>query len=243
MELLTVAEQADEAMAKTAPAVSMFERLAMDPTVSVEKLEKLIDMQERIMRLNAEAAYNAAFSVMQPEIPVIVERGRTDKGSFAELEDIVEVVRPILARHGFSLNHKTEWPEAGKVRIVAVLRHRGGHHDTSEFIGGADTSGSKNAIQALASTISYGRRYTTNDVLCIVTRGQDRDGALPKDAPTAPDGYSNWLDDLRAVASEGSKALSATWASSKESFRDYAQKHDRASVQAIKIAASKAGAK
>jgi hypothetical protein len=37
----------------------------------------------------------------------------------------------------------------------------------------ADTSGSKNSIQAIGSTISYAKRYTVTMLLNIVTVGQD----------------------------------------------------------------------
>src|SRR6185295_6009416 len=45
-----------------------------------------------------------------------------------------------------------------------------GHERTSEFLADADTSGSKNAIQARGSAVSYGHRYTTKDLLNITTR-------------------------------------------------------------------------
>ena len=70
-ELLAEAEP--DAIAVTVP-VQMFERLACDPNVDVAKLEKLIEMQERIMRHQAKAAFDAAFAEMQGEIPIITER-------------------------------------------------------------------------------------------------------------------------------------------------------------------------
>jgi hypothetical protein len=38
-----------------------------------------------------------------------------------------------------------------------------------------DSSGSKNAVQAIGSTTSYGRRYAASMLLNIVTRGEDDD--------------------------------------------------------------------
>jgi hypothetical protein len=159
----------------SAGLVAVIERLAENPQIDVAKLEKVIELQERILRHNAEAAFDASFAEMQPHIPVIIEHGKTDKGSFAELEDIVTAVRPVLATYGFGLSHQTIWPPDGGLVIVGRLTHRGGHSRTSEFKAPPDTSGSKNAVQALGSTVSYGRRYTTKDLLCIVTRGEDDD--------------------------------------------------------------------
>lgn len=219
-------------------AVTMFERLAKDPAVDVDKLQRLIDMQERIMRRQAEAAYNADFSVMQPEIPVIIEKGKTDKGTFAELEDIVEVVRPILAKHGFALTHKTEWPEKATVRVIGILTHRDGHRETSEFIAGADQSGSKNAIQALGSSVSYGRRYTTKDLLCIVTRGEDNDGKTAE-AGKEPTGYADWFAKLEKAAERGLTILTAGFNEGSPEFKNYVTRTDKARWLALKTQAGK----
>ena len=146
-------------------AVAMFERLARDPSVDVDKLERLIAMQERIIRHNAEASFNAAFSQMLPEVPTIIERAQADKFKYAPLQDIVEPLRPVLARHGFSVSFRTEWPDPKTVKVIGILAHSAGHSRQSEFMSAADTSGSKNAIQALGSAVMYGKR-TPSTICC-----------------------------------------------------------------------------
>ena len=42
-----------------------------------------------------------------------------------------------------------------------------------------DTSGSKNGVQAVASSVSYGKRYTAGLLLNITTTGEDDDGNGP----------------------------------------------------------------
>ncbi|WP_185835578.1 ERF family protein [Pseudomonas aeruginosa] len=39
----------------------------------------------------------------------------------------------------------------------------------------ADTSGNKNAVQAVASSVSYGKRYTAGALLNFTTHGEDDD--------------------------------------------------------------------
>ena len=200
----------------------MFERLAKDPAVDVEKLERLIAMQERILTHQAKASFNRAFATMQGEIPAIVEKGRTNNGTYARLEDIVEQVRPILQKHGFTLSHRTEWPDQKTVRVVGILTHQDGHERTSEFLSGADASGNKNAIQGYGSAVSYGRRYTTKDLLNIVTRDEDDDGQSAGRKPVAaPEGFDNWWIDLELVAKEGTKALSEAWNKSRKDYRKH----------------------
>lgn len=210
--------------------ILMFERLALSSDVDVDKLQKLIDMQERILDRNAKAAFDAAFAEMQAEIPVIIERGHTDKASYAPLEDVIEPLRPILQKHGFSLSHQSEWPAAGVVKIIGILTHKQGHEKRSEFLTQADTGPGRNAVQALGSAMTYGRRYTTADLLMIVTRkGVDDDGekAGRKTSKEAPAGYEVWLEDLETVAEEGEAALKAVWEKSRKDFREYLMNNDR----------------
>lgn len=166
------------------PATLMFERLAKDPSVDVEKLERLIALQERMLAHDAKAAFDAAFAQMQLEIPEIDERGQIIvkgqlQSTYALNEDIQAALRPILHKHGFGLGFETEWPDDRTILITGVLTHRYGHTRRSRFKAAGDQSGNKNAIQALASTISYGHRYTTKDLLNVTTRGEDRDGHAP----------------------------------------------------------------
>lgn len=220
----------EQAMASAVvPSVSMFERLASDPNVDVAKLEKLIEMQERVLAHQAEAAFDEAFAVMQAELKVVVARAKGDNGKwhYAPREDITEMARPILSKHGFSMSHETEWPDKGTVLIIGVLAHRQGHKRRSRFQSAADTSGSKNAVQALGSTIEYGRRYTTCDLLNIVTRGADDDArrATENKKAEAPDGYDEWLSTLALKANDGLPALQEMWATANRDsdLRKYAE--------------------
>lgn len=220
------------------PVMSMIERLAANPDVDVDKLQRLIDMQKDVMAVNAKAAFNAAFARMQAEIPTVAERGKTDKTPYATLEDIIEAVRPVLHRHGFSLSHRTEWPDKGTVKVVGILTHEQGFSRESEFLSAADASGSKNAIQALGSAVAYGRRYTTKDLLNIATRFEDDDGK-GTDAAKAPAGYAEWLAHMDKLVADGcdSGALTAAWESSEDTFRKFIAKTDRAHVEGWKAKA------
>ena len=209
---------------------TMFERLAADPNVPVDKLERLIAMQERIEANNARSAFNAAFAEMQIEIPTVHERGKTDKATYARLEDIIEAVRPVLGKHGFALSHRTEWPDAKTVKVVGILMHREGHARESEFLSAADASGSKNAIQALGSAVAYGRRYTTKDLLNIATSDEDDDGRAAgkagKPDATVPEGYDLWRDGMSDIAEQGTGPLQVAFQKSKREYREYITKNE-----------------
>lgn len=221
--------------------VSQIVALAANPDMDVAKLEKLIDLQERVMKRDAEAAFNAAFTAMQSVLPIIVSKVKGDKWKYAPLEDIIEVVRPLLKEHGFSLSHRTEWPEKTTLKVIGILSHVQGHSRESEFQSAADASGSKNAIQGLGSANHYGRRYTTNDLLGIVTRDGDDDGSKAGTADVVdPKGYEDWRMDLEVTAQErGLAALTDAWKESSQQFRDHTFKHYRKAWEVTKQTAAK----
>lgn len=220
----------------------MIERLAAMPDFDVAKLEKLIDMQERILNRNAEAAFNAAFADMQAEIPTIVEKGKTDKGKYAKQEDIVETVKPILKKFGFSISFRTEWPDK-LIKIVGILTHRDGHARTSEFLTEADALTGRNAIQARGSAVTYGRRYTTTDLLNITSREQLDDDGRNAGKPAPPDGFEKYWKQLVEASDKGTAALEAVWACSQDepykSYRKYIAQYDPSEIQALKVKAKK----
>lgn len=218
----------------------MFERLATNPQVNPESLKALLDVRERMLDREAEGAFNAAFIAMRPKLPTIVERKQGDKWKYAPREDIVEIVTPILHEFHFSLSHETDWtPDGSQAIVVALLTHVQGHTRRSKFMSPADNSGSKNAVQGRGSAIEYGKRYTTEDVLGLVTRDMDTNGALPKQAPP---GFDEWALDLELVADEGTKALRDAWQKSKPEFREHLASL-KGKSDALKMRAKKADEK
>lgn len=224
--------------------VSMFERLAKDPAVDPDKLERLIGLHERVLGRNAKAAFDAAYARMAPQIPEINERGQiVVKGSvrstYAKLEDIHASVKTILQAHGFALRHRTEWDREGVIRIVGILSHEEGHSEESAFEAPMDRSEFRTDIQSMGSTVSYGRRYTTIDLLNISTRAQDNDGATAG-RPQPPTGYEDWWFELMAAAGRGQKALDAFWGDiklSKPDFKTYTVTSNKAAWEGLKKSA------
>lgn len=162
--------------------LNVIARAAADPNVDIDKLERLLQMQERVLARDARAAYFAALAEMQPNLPVIGERGAisTDRGktvqsTYALWEDVNEAIRPILAEHGFALSFKVRRTE-GEIITTGILSHRGGHSEETELSLPTDASGSKNAVQAVGSSTSYGKRYTAFALLNLTSTGEDDDG-------------------------------------------------------------------
>lgn len=223
----------------------VIERLALNPEVDVAKLEKIIELQERILRHQAKADFARAFSKMQGEIPVITERGEIEvdgriRSRYATNEDIQSTVKPILQRHGFSLRFRHEY-DGPKMKIIGILAHDAGHCEQDEFLTAPDNGGKMNDIQRIGSARSYGQRYCTLALLNIATRGADDDGraAGGSQAPDPPAGYSEWFLDMTSTADNGWPALSEAWKKSKKEFREYSGAHDTANWKELRAKATK----
>lgn len=177
--------------------VSMFERLCRDPSVDVEKLQRLMDMQERVIKRNAEASFNAALAQLQADLPMIEERGGIKDRSgnvqsrYALWEDVNKAILPCLRTHGFSLTFRQEQKDGG-ICVTGVLSHKEGHSERTSITLPTDTSGSKNAVQAVGSSVSYGKRYTAGMLLNLtsgdIEQDDDADSTGTASAPITPTG-------------------------------------------------------
>lgn len=172
--------------------IHIIERAARDPSVDIDKMQRLMDMQERILVRNARAAYASALASMQPELPVIDRKGKIEvrkkdaagertgavqqSTPYALWEDINEGIRPVLAKHGFALSFRVGVAQDGKLTITGILSHREGHAEETTITLQHDSTGSKNAVQAVGSSVSYGKRYTAGALLNLTSRGEDDDG-------------------------------------------------------------------
>lgn len=163
-------------------------RAARDPAVDVEKMERLLEMHDRVQARQAKMAFIEAKRAMRPDLPIITQKGHIvirDKSNpnkilqdtaFARFEDINEEVMPIVTRHGFDLSFRNATAPDGKVRVYTILTHSDGHSEETYFDLPHDSSGSKNSVQAIGSSTSYAKRYGLLSILNITTMGEDDNG-------------------------------------------------------------------
>lgn len=174
--------------------LEVISKAARDPAVDIDKMERLLQMQERAEARYAEVAFADAFAEMQPKLPVITMNGQiVHKGQviseFSDWPNINKVILPILHEYGFGLSFKPAKAEKpGHVAVTAILRHRLGHQDDATVELPADGSGAKNAPQAVGSSLTYGKRYAGVLILNLTIEGEDDDGsaAAPKVQHQAP---------------------------------------------------------
>jgi len=180
-------EKAVVAVSETTALVSVIERAARDPNIDIDKMERLLVMQEKIFARNAKADFNAAMAECQAEMPRIYPRSKNDQTNsfYAGLDEIDVIARPIYTKHGFALSFGTaDCPVEGCYRQTCEVSHRGGHSEMRQADLPTDMVGikgnpNKTGVQGFGSTMTYGQRYITKLVFNIVIGGEDNDGNGP----------------------------------------------------------------
>lgn len=172
--------------------MAIIERAARDPAVDIDKMERLMAMKERMDTARAKAEFDRALSEMQPKLPVVHKNGKItikEKGTetviqstpYALFEDINIAIAPILAEYGFAISFRTS--AEAKVKVTAILSHRDGHREETTLELMHDSTGSKNSVQAIGSSVSYGKRYTMCAILNITVKGEDDDAKKAGEVP------------------------------------------------------------
>lgn len=160
---------------ETAAVLHMIERAARDPSVDMDKMLKLMDMRDKAETKQARKAFDEAVSAAKSAIPPIT-RNATGHNSkkYADFGAIAKVVDPVLGQHGLSYRFRTS--QADRISVTCILSHKAGHSEETTLIGPADTTGNKNAIQAIGSTLTYLQRYSLVQMLGLAAAADD-DGA------------------------------------------------------------------
>lgn len=187
---LDIRNEANIIPASDAPMVAMIERIVMDPTIPIDRLEQMLAMKERMedraredQDRQAKKAYFAAMSKCQAELPVVTKNRKNEhtRSLYADLAAIEEQAMPIIHRHGFAVSFQPDgYNDKGELRILWEICHEEGHvrNGVGEIpVDGAGSQGkvNKTGTQAFGSTATYGRRY----LLCMlfnISTGEDRDG-------------------------------------------------------------------
>lgn len=209
-ESSNIVERVPATLTSIDPMIAMIERVVCDPAASTEKLEKMLELRERMEdRARQEdereykRKYNHAMAECQKEL-VVISKMTTNKyigTTYADLAAIARDADPIIHKHGFSISFQPDGTnDKGELVLRWTIAHSGGHMETGTAAFPMDASGTqgktnKTPIQALGSTITYGRRYLKLMLFDIAT-GEDNDGNAIQERPTITDAQKKRLQEL-----------------------------------------------
>jgi hypothetical protein len=145
---------------------------AVERGADLDMIEKLMNLQERWEASQARKAFDEAISAAKADIPPIERtgKGHNDK-RYATFAAIARVVDPIISQHGLSYRFRTS--QGDRISVTCILSHKSGHFEETTLSGPPDASGSKNAIQAIGSTLSYLQRYSLIQMLGLAAADDD----------------------------------------------------------------------
>lgn len=181
-QALQVREGAAVPVAATTPGDLL--RYALEQNADLDKLERLMDLQQRWQAEQARMKFTAAVAAFRAEAPVISKDGLVDyqpsgkprvRYRHATLGNVLATIREPMSRHGLSHQWNTTQENKG-ITITCRVTHAAGHYEETSLCAGPDTSGGKNPIQQVASTVTYLQRYTLLSLLGLATGDQDDDG-------------------------------------------------------------------
>lgn len=170
------------------PASTILELLATvarNGKEGVENLKELHPLYKEERDVERQAEFSSALVQLQASIPPIPQDGISSipgqlPRRYATLKNIKKVTKPLMALHGFALTTTERVTDDGKREYSGELRFKNGIAITAILTLEMDKSGSKNAVQASGSTLTYGRRNLYKMLLDIDEEGDDPDGVDPE---------------------------------------------------------------
>lgn len=151
---------------------------------SIDTIERLSALAEKMMQRDAEVAFNKSMHLAQQEMrrigaDAVNPQTRSKYATYTKMD---AALRPIYSKHGFSLRFKTaDSPKPDHVRVVGILSHIDGHSDESFVDMPADGKGAKGndvmtKTHAAGSALSYGERYLLKMIFNVAVGETDDDG-------------------------------------------------------------------
>lgn len=221
-ELIEVPQHTTQTALSATPTPSDLLRLAIDKGADLDRLERLMDLQAKYEAGQARKAFTAAMTDLKSRnLTVRKDKSVAFSGTAYTHSSLAEVVETVV-RHmaDAGLSHRWTVAQEGKsITVACVITHELGHSEQVVMTAAPDDSGKKNAIQQVASTITYLQRYTLMAACGLASRDmpdddgrgseQHREAApvqaisqeqyelladLMRSTDTAPDGFLRYLN-------------------------------------------------
>ncbi len=150
-------------------------RMAVSQNADLDKLTKLMDLQERWEAGEAKKLFVAALSAFKAHAIEVV-RDKTNKqydSKYVSLGNLVATVTPFLSQHGLSC--RWDLDQTSGIKVTCIMTHTAGHSESVSMTCPLDTSGAKNPIQQVKSSITYGKGCTFESICGLASTDANLD--------------------------------------------------------------------
>lgn len=198
--------------------LSLLREALTNPDVQPEKAVAMADLMFRLEDRDARAAFIAAKVRAISEMPHISKDGRnTHTGTrYATWERMQPLITPVLTRHGLVLNFSVGG-EGNRVTVTPILSGHGWEERGDAIMLPADIGKGRNDVQAVGSSVAYGKRYAAAAMLNLIQRGLAEDddgnagGGTPLDPYEALEPHERQLVDEGRLRAADGEAAYADW--------------------------------
>ncbi len=179
--------------------IQVLERAVLNPKVDVDKMERIMQMQLKVIERNAEIEFNQAMANCQTGMrSVSADMDNDQTGSrYASYKALDKALRPIYSSQYFALSFNTE-PRTKEdiVTVLCYVTHKAGHTRTYTVDMPADGKGPKggavmSTTHATGAAVSYGMRYLLKMIFNVAVGQEDTDGNLESAEPV------NYISDIQ----------------------------------------------
>jgi hypothetical protein len=224
--------------------LAVIARAAADPTIDLDKMDRLLAMQEKLFDRGAQTAFNVSFSEAQSMMrPIAADASNPQTRSrYATYARLDGALRPIYTSCGFAISFDTgDSPLPDHVRVLGYLTHSKGHSKAYHVDMPADGKGAKGGdvmtkTHAMGAGMSYGMRYLLRMIWNVAVGEDDNDGndindlfrlnewiLQVQEAKDRPEVESLWLTGLAAMKKANAihhrEALQAACKARTDAFR------------------------
>ena len=176
------------------PAEKSLLELVIEKGADLQTIETFMDLQDRHEKNEARKAFVVAMAEFKKNPPEIVKdmvvefdlsTGGKTSYKHADLAKANIAISTELSKHG--LSGRWDIDQENGIKVTYILTHIMGHSESVSMTAPPDTSGKKNPIQSIASTVAYLERYTMFAGTGLAAKGMDTDGKSPSGDNAEPE--------------------------------------------------------
>jgi len=146
-------------------------QMAMQKNYDPEFIKQMMDLQERNDTRIAKQAYHQAMAEFKVNLPRVVKdkENKQYKSMYASESALLNTINPELSKYGLSASYSFPDAEENILKVTCTITHKAGYSESVTLPGPIDTSGSKNPLQQVKSTVTYLRKATFEAITGIAT--------------------------------------------------------------------------
>lgn len=192
-----------------AQRLQLIREAMVNPDVAPDKAAVMMDLMFRLEDRQAHARFIEAKVAAIAAMPRFAKDGINThtESRYAKWETMQPIITPILSAHGLVLNFEVD-DDNNRVVVIPILSGHGWEEKGGRVVLPHDQGKGRNNVQAVVSSLSYGKRAAAGAMLNLVTGGlpEDDDGNAAGGTPMEP--YAMLTADERELVDEGRRKAS-----------------------------------